>query len=822
VVHNLVKRDTALCLILFFLCAFGYVVYRSSSPMLVWDDTPHVAYARMDAPHPIRWHDRGFLAATARIAFSAPTGSGYRPLSAWICELGTAWFARDPALPSTPWFIFTGICIGLFAVSFFLVSRRFLDSNLLSLFAVFLVLSSAPFIVGSWVVFAGVQVIVPLLICVGLLLYWSIAESPSPPFWRYGALAVLLFVGPWFREFIGLLAVLIILQEIQRRRFSVLAGLAALGFVHALFPTALPRLLFFHDLPLRIVFSLGSLGTQVAMQSGANLSQMMGKASYVTLNFYSLYPPLLWALTAAGIIASIRARQKAELKGGLLFLVVWFLLAFIPFLKVYTEQVHLAYSLLPASILASGYTAFLLRSLSGLRGLAALWRYAALAALVVAVIDHGLTLYGSRRVVDGINKGIVLVGKTLRSTVPKGSVVISRAYHTEDIRLAIEGYVTMYWTTNDGIAMPARALETWDKLETFLREHRNRTAVYFLDVDSERLPERAGLRLMECLHNRLIPLEDLGCLHTTSIRYPFIDWLRTFTPSYCISFLGAPDLVGDFYRGMSLDGRPLTLETRARYTLYRALDDRGPVRIAKERFCGFDLYEAGGRYYAIPRGEGAFSLERARGKGYSRCFSADSVSNLERHIQGIIREQPTPYSILEDVQGVNRGLDSWVAYGEITLDASWGGIISYTPNFSGMIHADSSGVITIDLSRAPEILKKSPVRTRWKLPEPDNFKGEILGIESVRNTPCRVISFTPRFGMGDLLQQMMWVGSEDSLIRRIRYRYRKEGFVALDVRYGPVGSFLLPEEITASLAFPSVNLSAKAAARFSNHMCSGK
>ena len=50
------------------------------------------------------------------------------------------------------------------------------------------------------------------------------------------------------------------------------------------------------------------------------------------------------------------------------FLSVWFLLAFLPFLKVFTEPVHLAYAIVPASIAAAAAVEKLWARTTELRG----------------------------------------------------------------------------------------------------------------------------------------------------------------------------------------------------------------------------------------------------------------------------------------------------------------------------------------------------------------------------------------------------------------------------------------------------------------------
>ena len=86
--------------------------------------------------------------------------------------------------------------------------------------------------------------------------------------WYLAGLCGVLLLGPWYREFIGGLNILIIFLEFQRaRRPTPLMFLAGVFLMHAVFPTALIKLLAFPGLPLQPVFALGQLGVQVQLSS---------------------------------------------------------------------------------------------------------------------------------------------------------------------------------------------------------------------------------------------------------------------------------------------------------------------------------------------------------------------------------------------------------------------------------------------------------------------------------------------------------------------------------------------------------------------------
>ena len=83
-----------------------------------------------------------------------------------------------------------------------------------AIFAVFLLLCSAPVVGTGWLVFSGIHALVLLLICLGLLLYWKIVESSQHCGWFLAGLCGVLLLGPWYREFVGGWNLLIVFLEV--------------------------------------------------------------------------------------------------------------------------------------------------------------------------------------------------------------------------------------------------------------------------------------------------------------------------------------------------------------------------------------------------------------------------------------------------------------------------------------------------------------------------------------------------------------------------------------------------------------------------------
>ncbi len=692
--------------VLWLVFTVGFALLRSST-VLVWDDSPRLAANLYDSPQPLVWSGPETLNTILLESFAHITSSGYRPLSQFISLLGITYFSSFDTSHAL-WFAGIGAIIGLLSLAAFSVSRWFLGSDRAALLALFLFVFSTPFITGSWIVFAGIQALVPLIICGGLIVYWRITGNAKHRQIYIISLFLILSLGPWFREFIGILPLLILFLEIQQhRRATVLVGFTLVFLMHALFPTAVVKLTFFPDLPLHSVFSMGSLGDQVSVAlSGANdsfFSQIRRRIRWeVPRHFLSLFPsfllfmvlivlvmPAVRILTrllkgqpdainelkdfkqyglglrsivsfafALGLITTLLVYWFGNGEYGILlwlcagiafaglnrdaFLPWWFTLSFFPFFSVFTEQVHLAYSVLPASIII-------------VAALEDLWRYIRQRAIVLRSIfivilvwatgDHLLNLYGSYKVVRTINDGILDAAAWFRSNVPSGSLVVTNALHAEDIRLFSGGHITVLWTVQAGIPHPNKAVDEPAKLEALLEENQGRRSVYFLDVSFDYTPDKVKYHSHKYVWDQSVAVEKLGLVHTTRAHYPYLDPAKAFVSRSYISFLGAPDLENDFYRGPAQDGTPFMREVYAEYHVYKVVgtsvhpwNSRGSVQLHREGYRGFNILVLNGRFFAVPQSEGAFELQKIENKLYSISFVADNYDDILRQIDTLLEK----------------------------------------------------------------------------------------------------------------------------------------------------------------------------------------
>jgi hypothetical protein len=609
--------------------AIGSFLFRSSTTLLVWSDSPELSanlYGSFGIGPRQTLNEQGLLKQIIRESFQSSTTTGYRPVNFIIHKLGVAFFSTPEASPYL-WFAAVSLVFGASAVGFFLVARRFTRTDFAAMLAVFLLLCS-PSVVGSgWLIFSGIHALVLLLVCLGLLLYWKIIETPHHAYWCLAGLCAVLLLGPWYREFIGGLSILIIFLELQRaRRPTPLVFLAGLFLLHAVFPTALVKLTAFPSLPLQPVFALGQLGVQVQINAApaqeSTLAHLLNSIRWRALfNFLWLLPPTLVGLSLIGYLVPSGWRkdsfnyQANKCGGGYLFLGFWFLVFFLPFLRIFTLHAHLAYPLMPFSIVVAIGAERLWQMTSHRTCLSRILRNVVAVVLGVAVCDHLLNVYGSFRTVHAINSGSLAVADWFQRQVPAGSIVICNALHIEDIRLFSNGHIVPYWTVDTGIVESKRAVETPQKLAELLVHNQNRRNVYFLDVNYRFTPDKVYYHSHKYVRNENVATKKMGLVYTTRVKYPYLDPLRGLTPRPYIFFLGGGDLENDFYRGPAQDGTPFMRELYAEYHVYQvtgtevaAWDPNTPWSFVEEGYKGFNLFKYGNRYLALAQAVGAVDL----------------------------------------------------------------------------------------------------------------------------------------------------------------------------------------------------------------------
>ncbi len=650
---KIVQGTRARLVLIFFLTASCFFAVRSTEG-LVWNDSPQTAenlygfqdgvikssdgapICRDDGAFGLSWGASDLMKTVFTRAFTCLEFGGYRPLSAALSYTGVAIFseAYSPTEPKpylgAIWTAGVAVLFGLLAILLFIIAREYVQTNLAAYSILLLFFFSPSMVSGAWILFSGgIQVTVPLFICLGLWLYRRTSEAKQRR-WLWGlGLAFALLMGPWVREYIGIVAALIIFLELQQhRRVTWFLVLALLGFLHALFPTALLHL-FLPELPLVPVFKLGSLAAQLNTAAGEEPSfwSSLAQAKWeVAKVFLVLLPPSFFLVSGLILLLSLRrdAKSLAVLIGltvvvlassgkpwfwlvlivafcgltlfhalrnrsgpakGLheqtedqnvqfhkvIFLNVWFLISFLPFLKVFSAHVHLAYPLMPAVILIVASTErFWLDILN--RSGRAIWKRAILVpVLLICFLDQTLNVYGSYVTVSSLYGGIRYMANWVRANTPSGTIVIANALHAEDIRLYSQNHILPYWSVGVGVP-PERTLEKPAELEKFLRNHFESQRILMLSMDQAFSRIKGNFHAHKYITRNTVKVASMGRIYSMAGWYPFVDPLRNFLPREMVLFLGPPDLENDIYAGRDRARRLFLNEISVNYDVYTVLD----------------------------------------------------------------------------------------------------------------------------------------------------------------------------------------------------------------------------------------------------------
>jgi hypothetical protein len=615
----------------------GYITWRWSN-FIVWDDTSSASYNMFSNSGHYSW-DRIWPILVEM--FANIQGDGYRPISGFIRGLGNA-YVFSLGVNAQSFIIINGLLCGVTVLLYLDFARFFLNTRVALIFAAFLFFGSTPVLTGGLVLFSGVQFLVFIFLLLLVTIYLH-HFNDARAFWLV-PFGIALLIGPWVREMVGVApAVILVHQTLYHRGIRPVGILAFLGLLHALFPTFLLSF-FFHNLPVRSIFGMGNLGTFThASPGGEGLRSLLHLHWRIFGDLFSILPP---SLVLAGLIVICwsswvywRTASMDQLREQV-FLLVFFVAAFLPFLKLFNEQVHLAYSLIPVTVLLAKQIEFLYKYVHKRQAehvLLGVWLL-----LVVTTADHAVNFVAVRGATGAIYRTILALAERFTVAFPPRTIIISNAHHLEDIRFYSRGHIDP-WAGVGGIPDRRRWLNSSEDLQTLLDNRKGRD-LYFLDV---RLPQRRGQRgagrVLTFVHDEVVPMISLGRIAATNYIYPYFDPLRLVLPRTVATWPGPPDLEFDFYRGSALSGRPFLREVAVDYFLYKLTGDRvrrwmsNPVLLL-ENFHGFNVIGFRDGVYAIPQSEGAFDLARVSNGGYSRSFhgtDVEAVLNAVRRSLGL-------------------------------------------------------------------------------------------------------------------------------------------------------------------------------------------
>jgi len=627
---NLFKKNIYIFLI--FLAIF--LPLKLNQP-IVWNDSPRttaniygldknlnieVSSSHCDQILDPRWtlESKSEIYKIFDLSFHCTSDGGFRPLTNILVSFITAAlsdeFKRDENTFQKSWTFFIAIFFSFIAVIIFKIINYFLLNKKLSLIATFFYIFSPPVASGSWVIFNSFQLLVPLFISSIFLIYFNYIKSNK--IYYLIILCILLFSGPWFREFIGISVFVIIFYElIILKKFNYRILIFIIFAIHSLFPSLFVN--FFMSTNVvgienKSIFSVGHLGTEIS-KNNFNLKNFIlnlrgNSVIYLILTVPPIFFLIYWIeifknkflifgtliflflfylstkyLSDSSLMAPIMENKiivilfssslallistsfiiNSEQRKIFFFLIVWFLGSMSPFLFVFTSQIHLAYAALPFIIILFYIFSKVLENSSYYKSL---FFYT---LLIVALADQTLSTINSYRIVHTIYNTIEKVSFKLTESIPKNSVVISNALHIEDMRFYSKNYFIPYWMVDTGIPYE-RILASPKKITEFILFDKRKK--YILDINQDYKIYKANYHANKIINRRLLNVADKKNIGSIKEKYYFIDPLKNLISNKYHAFTGPADLENDFYYGFSKDKKFNQIELSVNYDLYEIKD----------------------------------------------------------------------------------------------------------------------------------------------------------------------------------------------------------------------------------------------------------
>ena len=322
-------------------------------------------------------------------------------------------------------------------------------------------------------------------------------------------------------------------------------------------------------------------------------------------------------------------------------LAIWTAVFLAPFYLVYTERVHLAYVMMPLSIVVAALLerCWVAQQFSVKPRM--LMRFIVSIAVAIGLLDASANPVTVKMVMSQISDGIEIVSqKFIERAANMPVTIIGNGLHVDDLRLYLDGGYQILWTVGTGHDRPQDAVETPEQLSKFLKAKLPTTEVYFLDIRQDYLPRKKIYHQHRFVAGCSVSTDELGSLHVTQAEYCMPDPLRWFVNRDFFTFFGAPDLVNDFYYGPS--PRLFFGKVEAEYHLYKvtAAEVRkwvplGQVSLIDGNFFGFSIVSQNDRFFAIPIGEGEFFYERVCRKQYSKSLESSSLDEIKNMVKAL-------------------------------------------------------------------------------------------------------------------------------------------------------------------------------------------
>lgn len=634
--------------VIFILLVLGYLLWNYTD-FLVWDDTAHASFNVYDNNHQYDIKQAKFYKFLIDERFGKINSDGYRPISGLIRGFGTAYFA-NPNASLWPFLILNSVLFACLAFLYYYFTLQFSNNSKISILSVFLFLFSTPYLTGSMVRFAGIFSLIPIHFLLIFISYFNSKESQNSIKW-FSIFGFLLFISVWLRELFLIVPILLVFNEWYNKTYKSREVILSIAFLpHFIFPGAIPHILAYSELPVKSIFFMGALNKRLETNADFsfldNILALFQDVKWrIILDCFSVFPTTIICIACLFGILSLFKDYKKNIKNPrLVFLWSFFLLTFVPLFKVFYEQLHLIYAMIPLSILISiGCTNFLLfaKRIKPVFFLVCILMF-------LSLLNHALNPLHVRNGTRSIYKTIFQLSEYVKMNLPLNSIVISNIHHLEDIRYYSEGHIDP-WSAPGAIFNKKKWLgHTSADLEKFLKENQNRD-IYFLDGKKPKVEgQLGGARAHSYANQGMVETKILGVIDRVSYVYRYLDPLRALLPVLNTEWIGPPDLEFDFYRGPALDGSILAHEIALDYNLYK-VNGREVYKWAPhpqlliENVHGFNIVGYRNRVYGIPQSEGAFDLIRVKNGGYSQVFEGNSESDVKIKINQFIKSTGNRY-----------------------------------------------------------------------------------------------------------------------------------------------------------------------------------
>ncbi|MBF0518748.1 MAG: hypothetical protein HQK92_03400 [Nitrospirae bacterium] len=605
---------------------------------------------------------------------------------------------------------------------FFLLSFKLINSIPWSLFAVFLFQSSVATIAISYQLFCLPYLFVPLVMVSAIYAYLQYKDS-ARLIWLILFFSLSL-IAPWLREFPGAIPFIVFASEAlsyKGRRSLVILILCVPLMLHSIYPSLLP---WFIGLNKGGVYNVLDQGNVQQITSHGFLNWHFGALLFIQ------FPPVLWLAVVASVrywlqmeflavsntqsnqtlrsifrnlailllitasigflysfyIANMNLTHYALTEYGpfliaLVFFItlasfrfnkilpIYFLLSFVPFLRIAMAELHLSFVLVPISIMFTLWFKYIFTSLANCRKNKKVRNVSAILAglLVIGLADQAMNIPSTILTTRHIAKTNKEMGLWLKKNTPRHSIVVMNFYNFTDVFYYSNYHFDPYETVENCPMGPDVVVHKNKDFKNLLNNNLGIRDVYLLAAEHEFKYKPA-----ELYHSHKYVTHPPGAIEklnefSAKTIYYYLDPIKYFTPPYFISFLGYMDWSTDFYYNntQSLFKRIVQSD----YKLYKLkdmskgflpeeelkIDGESNMLKAVGEYKGFNILNYLGKLYGVPQSMGPINFnsenDRTR-KGIVTGKELDEIKMLiDKEILNI--EQNTHPKLVGDYHTYN-------------------------------------------------------------------------------------------------------------------------------------------------------------------------